>query len=108
MALHNRRVDLRLLGGDRTQMWAQAFARAAEARSGSRALFVDVPYARLSADPVAVIDQVLQDLGTSLAPEARQQATIRASQPTRGRHQYSLDRYGLTPRAVSDAFPHGA
>lgn len=108
MTLHNRRVDLRLLGRDWTAMWAQACARGTGVRSCSRAPFADVSYDRLCADPVAVLDQVLRGLGSSLAPQERQQAMVRASQSAPGAHQYSLDRYGLTPRAVDDAFPGGA
>lgn len=107
MTFHNRRVDLRLLGSDWTQMWAQALARGIEARVGSRKPFLDVSYSHLSADPLSALDDILRDLGIGLAPQARQAITPpRRTGP--GAHRYSLDRYGLTPQAVRDAFPGGA
>lgn len=105
---HNRSVDLRLLGEDWTRMWAQAFNRAALARAGSAAPFLDVSYSQLAADPVSALEEILGGLGTSLTAQARQQATDRARRPVRGAHRYSLDRYSLTSSAVRDAFPGDA
>jgi len=105
MTLSNRRVDRPLLGRDWAQMWAQANARGTQARARSQVPFIDVSYQELCADPVSVLDEILRGLGTTMGPQARDQAITRARRRARGVHHYSLDRYGLSPRTVRDAFP---
>jgi hypothetical protein len=109
MTFHNRRVDLPLLGRDWTGLWSWAFARAAGVRAASSARFLDVSYSRLTADTETVLDEILGVLGAGAAmpAQARRQALAQARGPARGAHRYTLDRYGLTPRAVAAAFPAG-
>jgi hypothetical protein len=110
MSFHNRRVDLPLLGRDWTGLWSRAFAGAAGVRAASSAQFLDVSYHRLTTDTESALDEILAglDAGAAVPAQARQQALAQARGPSRGAHRYTLDRYGLTPRAVADAFPGGA
>jgi hypothetical protein len=108
MGLHNRRVDLGLLGRDWLQMWAQAATRAMAVRAGAARPFLDVSFTRLAAAPLPVLEEICRGLGAGLTPVARRQLTGRpgrARPAGQGAHHYSLARYGLTPQAVRDAFP---
>jgi Sulfotransferase family len=107
MTFHNRQVDLRLLGQDWVQLWAQAVARGTAARAAAAAPFLDVPYTQLSAEPEFVRDEILNALGVAGQPWAPEQGTASTLRPARRTHHYSLDRYGLTAQAVHDAFPAG-
>jgi len=108
MRLHNRRVDLHLLGRDWTQMWAQAVTRALRTRAAAGQPFLDLSYTQLTRAPLPALEALFSSLGAELTPAARQQitSTARPAGPAGPRtHHYSLDRYGLTPQAIRDAFP---
>ncbi len=107
MRLHNRRVDLNQLGRDWAQMWSQAMTRALRTRAGVPQPFLDLPYTQLASAPLPAMETLFSRLGAELTPAARQQITSRARTSPAGRHahHYSLDRYGLTPEAIRDAFP---
>jgi sulfotransferase family protein len=109
MALHNRRVDLRLLGQDWSRMWAQAWERGQRVREHATQPFIDVSYARLSRDPVDTLAGVLHRLAsTPPSPQRQHDHRPAGHQPGRhrpGRHRYSLTRYGLQAQAIRDAFP---
>jgi Sulfotransferase family len=107
MRLSNRRVDLHQLGRDWTQMWAQAMTRALRTRAAAAQPFLDLPYTQLARAPLPALEALFSRLGAELTPAARQQITRRArpASPTGPPpHHYSLDRYGLTPQAIRDAF----
>ena len=71
--------------------------------------WVDVRYADLVADPMAVVNDIYARLDWSLDPAAVSamdewltlQAEQRRQEP---RHEYRLEDYGLTPEAVNEAF----
>ena len=110
--LHNRRVDLRLLGADWCQLWAGATTRAMRVRAGARQTFVDIPYSQLAADPLAAVADALRRLDVEVTPATRLQVAARLSlggRAARGQHHYTLDRYGLTAGEVRETFsglPH--
>ncbi len=110
MRLHNRRVDLSLIGQDWLQLWAQAIRRARRARAGpagAAASFLDVSYTRLAARPLPVLAEISGRLGAGLTSAARRTAAdlvIRPGPAERRPHRYSLARYGLTDEAVHAAF----
>jgi len=69
--------------------------------------FVDIAYSQLAAEPLTTVDGIAARLGAELTPAARQQITtrVRRAEAARPRaHRYHLDRYGLTPQHVRDAF----
>ena len=71
--------------------------------------WVDVRYADLVEEPMAVVNQIYEQLDWRLEPEARdemeewlaRQEEQRRSEPP---HRYSLEDFGLTPEMVDDAF----
>ncbi len=107
MRLSNRRVDLHQLGQDWTQMWAQAMTRALHIRAAAAQPFLDLSYTQLARAPLPALKALFSCLGAELTPAARQQITHRARHAGPAGpppHHYSLDRYGLTPQAIGDAF----
>ncbi|HEY7264667.1 MAG TPA: sulfotransferase [Trebonia sp.] len=107
MRLHNRRVDLNQLGPDWTQIWSQAMTRAAGVRATATQPFLDLYYTELARTPLPALEDLFSRLGAELTPAALRQITSRARTAPAGpgAHRYSLDRYGLTPEAIRDAFP---
>ena len=81
-------------------------------RAAHRALdgrWVDVRYADLVDDPMAVVNDIYAQLGWPLEPAAiramRAWLTLQEEQRRQEpRHEYRLEDYGLTPEAVNDAF----
>ncbi len=105
--LHNRRVDLRLLGADWCQLWARATVQAMRVRAGARQPFVDISYPELAADPLAAVADIFRCLDVELTPATRRQIAARLSRSGRasaGLHHYTLERYGLTPGEVCETF----
>jgi hypothetical protein len=88
-------------------MWSQAMTRALRTRAGAAQPFLDVSYTRLADAPLPTLEALYSGLGAELTPAARQQITSRARASPAGprAHRYSADRYGLTAKAIRDAFP---
>jgi hypothetical protein len=107
MRLHNRRVDLNQLGRDWTQLWSQAMTRALRTRAAAAQPFLDVSYTQLAGAPLRTVETLCSALGAELTPAARHQIISRARANPAGprAHHYSADRYGLTAKAIRDAFP---
>ena len=105
--LSNRRVDLNQLGRDWTQLWSRAMTRALRTRAAATQPFLDVSYTQLADAPLPTLEALYSGLGAELTPAARQQITSRARANPAGprAHRYSADRYGLTAKAIRDAFP---
>jgi Sulfotransferase family len=105
--LHNRRVDLPLLGDECCQLWARATARAMRVRAGAPQPVIDISYPQLAADPALAVADAFRRLDVELTPATRQRLTARLSRAGRaapGTHHYSLARYGLTSAGVREAF----
>ena len=107
MRLCNRRVDLNQIGRDWTQLWSQAVNRALRTRAAAAQAFLDVSYTQLTGAPLPTLETLHSGLGAELTPASRQQITsrARANPAGPGAHRYSADRYGLTAKAIHDAFP---
>jgi hypothetical protein len=87
---------------------AESVRRALSVRSErGEARFVDVSYARLAADPVAVVADVYRELGRELE-DSRRQVLHRwlASNPrgAHGMHRYAPGDFDLRPQAVAERF----
>jgi hypothetical protein len=107
MRVCNRRVDLNQIGRDWTQIWSQAMTRALRTRVAAAQPFHDVSYTQLADAPLPTVETLYSGLGAELTPAVRQQITGRARANPAGprAHHYSADRYGLTAKAIRDAFP---
>ena len=101
-------VDAAALGRHALARAVAATERALDARAARPGTtFVDVPYARLVADPVGVLGNVYRALGRDL--DAGMEEQLRAwvaahPQHGPGPHRYDLARFGLHPDEVDAAF----
>jgi hypothetical protein len=105
-ALHTCRTNPLPVGREWLRIWGSALRRAARVRDmANPERFCDVDYKTLTSDPAAVAASLAQRLSIS-SPRVRtaQHRPDQRTDPFR-RHRYSLDRYGLTAKAVRDAFP---
>lgn len=104
-------VDRVALGRERLAQLQTMTQRALAVRSdadarGDGARFVDVRYADLVADPLAVIERLYHAAGLALAPDARSTMTAWLAehpQHRAGRHTYDLAEYGLDRAQVETA-----
>jgi len=102
------RLDLRRLGAEFAEAMAVGPARAAAARADADpARFFDVPYKRLTADPVGTVRDVCRHFGYDFSPdyEARARGWLaRNPQHKHGVHRYRLDDFGLDAGTVNRHF----
>lgn len=100
--------DLRELGPLVMEYYANSLERGLEARERSDAArFADVDYGRFVADPLGAAESIYTRFGLPFG--AGVQAALRAHaaahpQGAHGRHEYSLEPYGLTPERVRARF----
>jgi hypothetical protein len=100
--------DLRGLGPLVMEYYATSLERGLEARERSDpARFVDVDYDRFVADPQGVAESIYTHFGLPSGPQV--QSALRAHaeahpQGAHGRHDYSLEQYGLTSERVRARF----
>ena len=94
-------VDPVAIGAAWAPAWAEGLTRMAAARSVAAAdQFVDVDYAALLADPLAIVERVYDRCDAELTELARVRMTQFLSshvQHAGGVHRYSLDQFGLDP-----------
>lgn len=106
--LDNSTVDPLAVGREVPARWAQALARATRAREAAPPeRFVDVRYEDLVADPVATVRALYARFNWPFhdSLEAPMQSWLRAHpQNKRGRHSYTLEQFGLTPRGLHSLF----
>ena len=102
-------VDRDEIGRTQLEVWAEALRRYLEqrARLADRVEVLDVPYSTIVDDPMAVIGETFRRAGIPLTPEA--EAAVLAydrdnPQHRFGRHEYSLERFGLTDDDIADRF----
>lgn len=102
------RFDPIALGRERLAQLHTMSERAVAARERSDpSRFADVHYARLVADPLAVVASLYERAGLSLSPSARaamEAWLARNPQHKAGRHSYSLADYGLDRAQVETRF----
>ena len=99
-------VPLEEVGGHALGRSALATERALRARTGAADHgFVDVAYRRLVDDPLGAVEELYERLGRTLEGEADDaMAAWIAANPRHkhGRHDYSLERFGLSAEAVAE------
>lgn len=82
--------------------------RAMEARSRlGRDSFIDIRYTDLIKDPVAAVRSIEERAGLSWTPETEARVRSNLKQEAKDRHgvhRYNLEAFGLSPKAVDDAF----
>lgn len=95
-------------GHEQLAHWAEGMGRAMASRAAlGEHRFVDVAQRDVEADPVGTAERIYERAGLALdggvadAMAAWADGNRRGS---RGRHQYSLEAYGLTPGEVTEAF----
>jgi hypothetical protein len=106
MHLHRLRVhDLHDIGRMALATMPSLVERAREARTRiPRPQIIDLPYPKLTADPVGEIRALYRKLGLHWTPEDEARV-IEADQRGPGRrHEYAIDRYGLDEALTNDAF----
>jgi hypothetical protein len=102
-------VDRDEIGRTQLEIWAEALRRYLEQRTrlADRVDVLDIPYSTILDDPMAVIGETFRRAGIPLTAEA--EAAILAydtdnPQHRFGRHEYSLERFGLTEDDIRDRF----
>jgi hypothetical protein len=110
---HSRRrsvadLELHALGAERVDELEFIARRGTEVREAADpARFVDVQYTRLLADPLGVVDDIYTAMDVPFDPVARDaMLTWLADNPQGkgGRHEYSLDTYGLSADGIRRRF----
>ena len=115
-SLGHAHLDPDKVGGVVLRAWARQFEHYVRGREqrNDPGRFVDVAFDRTVENPISVVEHVYTTRGRSLTSEARAQMRCWEGNSDRARRDlkprpYSLERYGLTPQAVSDAFaPYNA
>jgi len=92
-------VDPSEIGRDVSARWAEALRRSIEVRAHAREdRFVDVHYQQLLHDPMAVVRQLYERMGETLAPDVERSMRrfVAENRPNRfGRHHYRLSSFAL-------------
>ncbi|HEY1969974.1 MAG TPA: glucose 1-dehydrogenase [Pseudonocardia sp.] len=101
-------VDPHEVGTDTLDYWAAQMRRnLADREHLDPDRVLDVHYDRIRDDAAGVIAEVYERAGRTVGPEAAEAfAGYEARRPAGhfGRHEYSLERFGLTERRIEDAF----
>jgi hypothetical protein len=107
-AIGSDEVDLDAIGARWAPAWAEGLDRMAVARGPwPEGRVADVDYARLLADPLAVVEQLYGAFGFDLTDLARARMSLFLSshvQHAAGVHRYSLDQFGLDPTLEASRF----
>ena len=101
-------VDLRQIAEQMLSTFELMIARqdAFRARHGERSIY-DVQYAELMSDPIAQLRKLYSHFGESLTPEAEtamRRLLSENPQGKHGKHEYSLDEFGLTAADIRHRF----
>jgi len=96
------------LGAEQTAIWCEALRRAMTFRDeADPSRFTDVSFADLHADPVGAVGGALISLGLPFSDGSRRAVRGWAeghAAGADGRHQFSLEEFGLSAEGVHDAF----
>ena len=79
----------------------------AEADPSCQAVFLDVHYRDLVSDPVAIIQNVYKALGLELSGSVKEKMhsyLVRKPQNKYGKHNYSLEKFGLNREQIGERF----
>jgi hypothetical protein len=102
-------VDTDEIGRTQLELWSEALDRYLEQRAGlgERVDILDVGYAAIVADPMAVIAEVFARAGVPLTADTRalmEGYAVENPQHRLGRFDYSLERFGLTEDDIEARF----
>lgn len=106
--VNSEHIDLNEIG----RVWLEAWAIALERALEHRRLFdpdriVDLSYSTLVRDPLAAVQAIYEKFGLAFAAETKERMTdhlMRNPQHRHGRHQYSLEQFGLDNDQVMRRF----
>jgi hypothetical protein len=101
-------VDLTQIGATQLAIWSEELSKNLAKRDqleGQIPIF-DVQYSEIVDEPLTVIDEIFRRAGWSLTPDVERKMTSAAELPHRGsgRHEYSLERYGLSAEEIRTHF----
>jgi len=102
-----RRVDPARIGPRELELWAWSAERAREARKRHGERFLDVAHADFRRDPLATVQAIYARFGLRLDADAhsRMRDWIAANpEGKHGRHEYTLQQFGLTEGMVRERF----
>ena len=107
--LYANPVAPKFLGTEMLRTWSTAMERYVEARERLRLndRILDVKYEQIRSDPMTAIRAIYQRTGRTLSWEAEHKMTDWHNQNEQGRygkHDYSLDEFGLNQAAIRNAF----
>jgi hypothetical protein len=102
-------TDPHFLGQESVRMWAVIVNLGMEMRDRLNLddRILDVKYEQVRTDPMSIIREVYRRAGRALSPEAeREMAAWHATneQGRHGKHEYSLEEFGLSEAGVNKAF----
>ena len=102
-------VDCDEIGRTQLEIWAEAMRRYMEQRDrlAGRVDVLDVPYPAIVGDAMGVIGETFRRAGIPVTPEAEAAMLAYADENPQhrfGRHEYSLERFGLTDDDIADRF----
>lgn len=96
------------IGEEQLDIWAEALARGmAFRRIAGEERFVDIAFEQLNNDPIGTLSRAYDRIGLSLGSEAERSMLAWSGKYPRGSHgdhDYGLEGFGLTTRAVHDRF----
>lgn len=104
---HAREVDPTLIGPRELEFWAWSAERADAVRSTRPERFLDVRFADFQREPLTVVERIYGHFGLELHDAARTAMQTWLADNTRhkhGRHEYTLEQFGLTRDAVHARF----
>ncbi|MDA1368213.1 sulfotransferase family protein [Glycomyces algeriensis] len=105
-SMYQRRIDFEAIGRVALSLLVESVekGRAARLKLPIEAI-VDVPYHRLSSDPVNEVPKLYKSIGAEWTDkDAGNLESVLARPQSDRRHEYSLSRYGLSIQGVEDAF----
>ena len=103
-------IDLKVLGAEVSQRWAESARMVTELRSEQKALerqFFDVSYQKIIRDPMAAVRDIYRYFDRDLSAEAQDAMELFIAQnpkDKRGAHRYSLEQFGLDPATEREKF----
>jgi hypothetical protein len=100
-------VGATMIGPRELDLWTWSAERAQGVRERRPERFLDVRFADLQREPMAVVERIYQHFGLSLSTAARQAmiAWISANpQHKHGRHEYTPEQFGLSESAIRERF----
>lgn len=105
-SMYQRRPDLHQIGEVALSMLVESVEKGRDARLRLPSeSIVDVPYHRLSSDPVNEVPKIYEALGANWTEkDAGNLEGVLARPQADRRHEYMLSRYGLDVQGVEDAF----